>query len=149
MKTLFGRPVWHNPRKLISFALDGKDSSKQIFDIYSFSHATHGILFYFLFKYLKIKPLTGLYLFIMLEFLWEIFENTEYIIKKYRKTYKQYEGDSIVNIIGDVIFTTIGYMLAWKKPTFSIIYLILSEIVLIPYKANFMHLSIGSLLKKK
>jgi len=147
MKTLFGRPIWHNPPKLISFALEGEDSSKQMFDIYSFSHATHGILFFFLFQYLNIKPIPGLYLAIFFEFLWEIFENTEYIIKKYRKTYKQYEGDSIVNIIGDIIFTVLGYILASKNPKISIIYLILSEMLLIPYKANFLYLSIGSLFK--
>ena len=146
MTTLFGRPLWNNPPKLISFELDGGDSSRQIFDIYSFSHATHGILFFFIFQYFKIRPILGLFLAIILEFLWEIFENTDYIIKKYRKTYEKYEGDSIANIIGDIIFTIMGYIFALNYSKIAIIYLILSEIVLIPYKANFLHLSIGSLI---
>ena len=142
MITLFNRPLWHNPPKLISFNLDGGDTSKQIFDIYTFSHITHGILFYFILKILNIKPLTGLYITIIIETLWEIFENTDYIINKYRKTYKLYKGDSIVNIIGDIILTIVGYIIAFKYPVISIIYIFISEIILFPYKASLLQLSI-------
>ena len=78
---IFGRPLWHHPKKLINFELDGKGTSQQIFDIYSFSHITHGILFYFLLKYLNYNTINGLYITIVLEIIWEIFENTPYIIK--------------------------------------------------------------------
>ena len=75
------------------------DSSKELIDIYSFSHISHGILFYFIFQYFEINFLKGLYLTIILEFLWEIVENTDYIIKKYRKKYdRDYDGDSITLI---------------------------------------------------
>ena len=63
------------------------DYSKNLFDIYSFSHISHGILFYLFFKYLKVNFLTGLYLTIILEFLWEMFENTEFIICLYIISY--------------------------------------------------------------
>ena len=43
--------------------------SKNFFDIYSFSHISHGILFYLVFNYLNVDFLTGLYLTIILEFL--------------------------------------------------------------------------------
>lgn len=99
---------WHNPPKIIGY---GEDADKQIFDIYSFSHVTHGIMFYFILQSLKIEPILGLYISIIVEILWEIIENTEYIIKKYRKTYKSYEGDSIVNMVGDVICTIMGIYL--------------------------------------
>ena len=125
-----------------------KDHSKNLLDIYSFSHISHGILFYLLFKYLKINFLTGLYLTIILEFLWEMFENTEFIICVYRTDYEEYDGDSYLNITGDIIFTVIGYLLAAKTIYGSILFLIISEILLIPYKANFLQLSFGSLLKK-
>ena len=125
-----------------------KEYSKNLFDIYSFSHISHGILFYLLFKYLKINFLTGLYLTIILEFLWEMFENTEFIICVYRKDYEEYDGDSYLNITGDIIFTVIGYLLAAKTIYGSVLFLIISEIILIPYKANFLELSFGSLLKK-
>ena len=42
------------------------DYSKNLFDIYSFSHISNGILFYLFFKYLKVNFLTGLYLTILL-----------------------------------------------------------------------------------
>ena len=124
------------------------DYSKNLFDIYSFSHVSHGILFYLFFKYLKVNFLTGLYLTIILEFLWEMFENTEFIICVYRKDYGNYEGDSYLNITGDIICTIVGYLLAYKTIYGSILFLIISEILLIPYKANFLELSFGSLLKK-
>ena len=44
--------------------------SKNFFDIYSFSHISHGILFYLVFNYLNVDFLTVLYLTIILEFLW-------------------------------------------------------------------------------
>jgi len=122
--------------------------SKNLFDIYSFSHVSHGILFYLFFKYLKVNFWTGLYLTIILEFLWEMFENTEFIICVYRKDYGNYEGDSYLNITGDIICTIVGYLLAYKTIYVSILFLIISEILLIPYKANFLELSFGSLLKK-
>ena len=122
--------------------------SKNLFDIYSFSHISHGIFFYLFFKYLKVNFLTGLYLTIILEFLWEMFENTEFIICLYRKDYGNYEGDSYLNIFGDIIATIIGYLFASKTIYGSILFLIISEIVLIPYKANFLQLSLGSLFKK-
>lgn len=124
------------------------DYSKNLFDIYSFSHISHGILFYLFFKYLKFNFLNGLYLTIILELLWEMFENTEFIICLYRKDYGNYEGDSYLNITGDIVATIFGYLLATKTIYGSILFLIISEILLIPYKANFLQLSVGSLLKK-
>mgnify|MGYP006149311219 FL=1 len=146
MISIFGRPLWYNPPKLISYTLDGGDTSQQIFDIYSFSHITHGILFFFILQSLHIQPLMGLCITIIVETLWEIIENTDYIINTYRKTYKLYEGDSVVNMIGDVIFTIIGYILAYRYPVIAIIYSVLLEIVLYPYKASLLQLSVLRLL---
>ena len=39
---------------------------------------------------------------IIIVFIFEIIENTEFVIKKFRKTYRRYKGDSIANIIGDI-----------------------------------------------
>ena len=148
VNTFLGRPIWHEPKKIISFEKDGSDTSQQFIDIYSLSHITHGILFFYVFKFNNFNTTTSLYLTILFEIIWEVFENTEYIIKKYRqnKEYENYKGDSIVNIIGDTIFCILGFYLANKYPYYSIIYLILSEIILLKFDANFLKLSIGSLI---
>ena len=144
MITILGRPLWYNPPRLFGY---GKDADKQIFDIYSFSHVTHGILFYFMLLAFGVQSLKGLYISIILEILWEIFENTDFIINIYRKTHKLYEGDSIVNIVGDVICAILGYMFAYTYPLGSMLYAISIEIVLYPYKASLLQLSIIQLLK--
>jgi hypothetical protein len=144
------RPVWHNPKRIIDFEQDGSGTNQQLIDIYSLSHISHGILFYLLIHRTNIPIIKtyGFWIAGILELLWEIFENTPYIINKYRKKeeYKKYTGDSIVNIIGDIIFTMIGYYIAYKSSKYSLLYLVISEIILYSFNANLLHLSIGSLL---
>lgn len=143
-----GRPIWHETINIIDYNLDAPGTSKQILDIYSFSHITHGILFYFVFKYLKIPIIQAFGLSIILEIILEIFENTPYIINKYRERpeYVNYQGDSIVNMIGDLLSMIIGFYLSFKNKNIAIIYLIITELILIPFGANFLYLSFGSLL---
>ena len=143
-RTLFGRPIWPSPKKIIDFQLDG--DSQQIFDIFSFSHITHGVIFYYILKYLKFSNDFIVYIATFAEILWEWFENTPFIINKYRKKFKNYRGDSIVNIIGDVIFTIFGVYLTYLSPKHALIFVSLLEIILYPFKANFLYLSIGSLV---
>ena len=122
------------------------NSSQNFFDIYSFSHISHGILLYFFFHtFLKFSILNGLILAIIVEVLWELIENSEYIIKKYRKKYKGYYGDSKLNIFGDVFFMVFGHFLCHKSNEFGIFLLIFMEIALYPFNANLYQLSIGSL----
>lgn len=145
---LFGRPVWHDPKKIIDYELDGKGTSMQIFDIYTFSHITHGILLYFILKYIGYEDTKIIYLAPIIEILWEWIENTPYIINKYRsKTeFQNYRGDSIVNILGDVIAEEIGMHLTCTSPTLGIMYIVISELILNLFNASFIHLSIGSLI---
>jgi len=143
---LLGRPVWHTPKRLIDYELDGPGTNNQVFDIYTFSHVTHGIIFYNIWRYLGYRDDLSVYISVTAEILWELFENTPFIINRYRKKFARYGGDSIVNIIGDVIFTVLGVYLAYLSPRLAAIYLVLSEIVLYPFRANFLYLSIGSLL---
>lgn len=144
---LLRRPIWHEPINIIDYNLDGPGTSRQIFDIYSFSHASHGVLLYFIFKYLKIPIVQAFGLSIIIEIIWEIIENTPYIINKYRENqeYKNYQGDSIVNIIGDLLSMIIGFYLSFKTENLAIIYLIITELFL-PLEAKLTHLSFGSLL---
>ena len=123
-------------------------SSQELFDIYSFSHITHGILFYHFFSYFKFPTQQIISYSILSEILWEYIENTDYIIQKYRShNFKNYKGDSLINSLGDILFSILGIYLSYRSPSFSIVIMILLEIILSNYKANFLYLSIGSLFK--
>jgi hypothetical protein len=145
---LYGKPIWHKPKKIIDFKLDGKGTSQQLIDIYSLSHISHGIIFYFILQKINTRLISKFTIALLVELAWEIFENTPYVINKYRENeeYKDYHGDSIINIIGDIIFMSLGYYLAFMNKDISIYYLIISEIILYFFNANLLHLSFGSLL---
>ena len=76
-------------------------------------------------------------------------ENTDYIINKYRSNseYKNYNGDSIINIIGDILSMLVGLYISFNC-NYAWIYLIISELILSFYNADIIKLTIGSLLKK-
>ena len=107
---IFGKPAWYSNKKLISWELDGKDTSQQPFDIYSFTHFSSGILVYLICKYLNFTDVISFYITVILALIFEVIENTPYIIKKYKKNkeYKNYTGDSIANITGDIISLVLG-----------------------------------------
>lgn len=142
---ILGKPIWFEPKRLINYETDGEATSQQIFDIYTFSHISHGIILYLILDYFKFnnKIITG----IIIELLWEIFENTPFIINKYRKSFRNYKGDSIVNIIGDTIACLLGlYITSYNKKVSLYLFLFL-EIILLPFNSNLLYLSFGSLLK--
>ena len=67
------------------------------------------------------------------EIIWEIIENTPFIIKKYRDNSKEsrnYKGDSIINSIGDVMTMFIGFLIAWKYTKESVYLLVINELIL-------------------
>ena len=76
-------------------------------------------------------------------------ENTEFIIEKYRQKYKGYYGDSCLNILGDIVFMIIGYILCYHSQCFGIFLLVFIEIWMYPYNANLYQLSIGSITNNK
>ncbi len=145
---LFGKNIWYKNKKFVNFSLDGKQTSQQLFDIYSFSHITHGILFYFILKKLGFENNKSLYITIFLEIAWEIFENTPFIINKYRKNkhYKNYRGDTIINIIGDTLSTVLGFYISHNSTPLAVIFIIISEIILLNCNASLFETSIGHLL---
>ena len=87
---MFGRPIWYTNKQLISWKLDGKDTSQQPFDIYSFTHFSSGILVYLICKYLNFTDIISFYITVILALVFEVVENTPYIIKKYREN-KEYK----------------------------------------------------------
>jgi len=138
-KKILGRPVWHNPKKIFSKKLDAGDCDQQIFDLYSISHINGGILFYFIDRIIKndFFKKNKFNLCIFSSIIFEILENQPYIYQIFTKNYKNYKGDSIVNIIADIYLNVLGYYLAFRFKKNSVIYLILTEILIFKYYAGF------------
>ena len=69
-----------------------------------------------------------------LEAAWEVFENTEFVIQRYREETAAlgYNGDSIFNSFGDILTCIVGFMIAqrlgFKR---SVLVFVATEIVLI------------------
>ena len=112
------------------------DNSQHILDPYSFTHVLHGFLFFWLITWLvpRLKPASQLWLAVAVEALWEVFENTNFIIERYRTATAAlgYNGDTVVNSLGDIICCLLGFMIA-RRLGFrrSLIAFVALEIVLI------------------
>jgi hypothetical protein len=133
---LLGKKIWYNPPKIIDWNFDAKSTSQQIFDVYSLTHITHGILFFLAFKLLGASNLNALYMSLGLEILYEFVSNTPKAIEIYRDKWPNYRGDSIININGDILCALLGVLLVYKLPFVGILFAIISEIILYKYSAG-------------
>jgi hypothetical protein len=94
----------------------GSETSQQLFDPYSFTHVLHGFAFCGLLA--LVLPRAGwrwqLALAVAAEAAWEVFENTEFVINRYREATAAlgYNGDTVVNSLGDVVACAAGFLLA-------------------------------------
>jgi hypothetical protein len=126
-------------------------NSQHLSDWYSLSHIIHGVLFYALLAYFFPRMSVGmrLLLAIGIEMGWELFENTDMIIDRYREQAlaQGYSGDSVVNSIGDIVSVIIGFLLAWKLPWWaSIVFVILLELVALYFIRDALALNIIQLI---
>jgi hypothetical protein len=92
------------------------NTSQQLFDPYSFTHILHGFLFFWLVMLLfrRMAPAWQLWLALLLEAAWEVFENTPFVIDKYRTETAAlgYQGDTVVNSLGDLGCALVGFLIA-------------------------------------
>ncbi|MEZ5851366.1 MAG: DUF2585 family protein [Hyphomicrobiaceae bacterium] len=98
----------------------GPETSQQISDWYTFSHVIHGIGFYALLWWFFPRMPLGwrLALAVGLEGGWELFENTPFIIDRYRQSAlaQGYVGDSVLNSLCDTLAAIGGFFLARLLP---------------------------------
>jgi Protein of unknown function (DUF2585) len=110
-------------------------NSQQLFDPYSFTHVLHGFLLFWLTALVFRNPSAWqLSVAAILEAMWEVLENSRFIIDRYRAQTAAlgYEGDTIVNSFGDLFCAVAGFLIArrlgWSR---SLILFLLFELVLL------------------
>ncbi|HYC79965.1 MAG TPA: DUF2585 domain-containing protein [Candidatus Binatia bacterium] len=123
--------LWHG-------VVFSSENSQHISDWYTFSHIIHGFGFYFLLWLIfrKRLPVGLLFVFaVLIEAGWEIFENTDMVINRYREVTisLDYYGDSIINAVADQLAMAVGFYLAYKLPVWFIIFLTLAMEAVVGY----------------
>ncbi|MDM8528839.1 DUF2585 family protein [Anaerolineales bacterium HSG24] len=133
-----GRLWWCSCNRIYFWAGDiwSSDNSQHLFDPYSFTHMLHGVLFCGLLVWLSpwLSPMWRLCVATFLEATWEVFENTEAVIERYRESTAAlgYEGDSIVNSMGDIFICGVGFIIAFHLGLRrSIILFAVTELILL------------------
>ena len=113
------------------------EMSQHLTDWYSYSHVLHGIIFYWLLSVVakgRLSVPARLVIAMGLEAGWEIFENTPFIINRYRAQTmsRDYLGDSIVNSVGDMLSMLVGFLLASRLPAWVTVFLLIAtEVILL------------------
>jgi hypothetical protein len=127
------------------------NTSQHLFDPYSFTHLLHGFLFFWLIAWLvpRLKASRQLILAVAVEAAWEVLENTNFVIERYRTATAAigYNGDTIVNSMGDMVCCIVGFMIA-RRLGFrrSLIAFLALELVLIIWIKDSLLLEILMLL---
>jgi hypothetical protein len=115
----------------VSIVVQSPHNSQHVFDAYSLSHLLHGLIFFGVFWLFRNRMSFGwrLVAATAIEIVWEMMENSPIIINRYRAATISlgYEGDSIINSIGDVFSYLIGFWIAaklswkWSVAIFSVV----------------------------
>jgi hypothetical protein len=115
--------------KLWVATVNGPDNSQHLADWYTPSHIIHGFLFYALgWAVLRRNPPGDrLLAAILIEAAWELLENSQVIIDRYREATMAlgYNGDSVINSMADIGWMVLGFGIARRLPVWATIALAL------------------------
>ncbi len=114
--------LWHG-------VVQSSENSQQITDWYSFSHVTHGLIFYAIawLLWVRLDLFAGaarrwaLPIAVAVEAAWEIVENSPVIIDRYRAVTVSwgYTGDSVLNSVSDIGWMIVGFFVASRLPAWA------------------------------
>ncbi|MFV0301391.1 MAG: DUF2585 domain-containing protein [Paracoccus sp. (in: a-proteobacteria)] len=105
--------LWHGVTR-------SSGNSQHLTDWYTPSHLLHGLVFYAVLHWLLPRMAIGWRLFFatLVEAGWEIAENTDMVIDRYRAVTisLNYYGDAVVNSVADMLAMMLGFWLARVLP---------------------------------
>jgi hypothetical protein len=108
--------LWHG-------VVVSSENSQHLSDWYTPSHIIHGILFFGFFTLILRRASLNvrLALSLVVECAWEIVENTDMVINRYREATiaLDYFGDSIINSSADILAMAVGFFLASRLPVWA------------------------------
>ncbi|GFE64383.1 DUF2585 domain-containing protein [Litoreibacter roseus] len=137
--------------KLLHLETMSSENSQHIADWYTPSHLLHGFIFYAILWAVAQRITVGWRLVIatLVEAAWEIAENTDAVINRYREVTiaLDYYGDSVLNSVFDILAMLLGFWLALRLPVWaSVAIVIIAEVVVMYFIRDGLALNVIMLL---